>query len=578
MGSVSGPAKYLTTQQEKELVYFLLEYASIGYPKSRQQVIAMVQQLINERGIQRIVTHGWWESFCHRHTNVTLRTTAPLSLSRAKASDVGVMNKYFDMLQSTINEYDLTDKPCQWFNMDETGMPLSPKPLKMVASLGSKNPVSISAGTKAQVTIVGCVNAAGYCIPPMVIYGGRKTLSAALVENEIPGTIYGLSPKGWIDQDLFDQWFDHFLCYTPSNRPLILLIDGHSSHYCPRTIHYASEKQVILFALPPNTTHITQPLDKGVYGPLKVEWRKVCHEYIISNPGKVVTMHSFSSLFAKAWMQSMTIKNIMAGFHTTGIYPLDRSKVISALEESVITPPHKTSSLTYLPLLTPLPSPRKCKVATVFSNAEIKLYLERYERGYDGNDERYKAWLGMYHPESVKCDNTACAAASLNESVFHTPKYTKKPSIAPREPGSAVAIAKISGKIEKLFDHPVPPSTLPTKREKESSRVLTSGEALKQLQEKEAKKEAVKQRKEQQQKKKEEKALAKLNCAKQNQQVYMKQDEKQQKQKEHTEKVLNNHNTNENKDNDLVSKQHPVEEFNKGSYSMHAYGHATTYI
>ena len=64
----------------------------------------MVQQLLNERGIQRTVTHGWWESFCHRHPNVTLHTTAPLSLHRAKASDVDVMNKYFDMLQSTIDE------------------------------------------------------------------------------------------------------------------------------------------------------------------------------------------------------------------------------------------------------------------------------------------------------------------------------------------------------------------------------------------------------------------------------------------------------------------------------------------
>ena len=80
----------------------------------------------------------------------------------------------------------------------------------------------------------------------------------------------------------------------PSNRPLLLLIDGHLSHYYPCTIHYASGKQGILFVLPLNITHITQPLDKGVYGPLKVEWRKVCHEYITSNPGKVVTMHAFS--------------------------------------------------------------------------------------------------------------------------------------------------------------------------------------------------------------------------------------------------------------------------------------------
>ena len=34
------------------------------------------------------------------------------------------------------------------------------------------------------------------------IVGGQKNLCAALAENEIPGTIYGLSLKGWINKDL----------------------------------------------------------------------------------------------------------------------------------------------------------------------------------------------------------------------------------------------------------------------------------------------------------------------------------------------------------------------------------------
>jgi len=86
------------------------------------------------------------------------------------------------------------------------------------------------------------VNAGGYCIPPLVIYG-CKPISAALVENEIPGAIYGLPSKGWIDLELFDQWFDHFLCYAPSTKPLLLLMDGHSSHYCPSVIHRTSESK-----------------------------------------------------------------------------------------------------------------------------------------------------------------------------------------------------------------------------------------------------------------------------------------------------------------------------------------------
>ena len=96
----------------------------------------MVERILNDRGVQKTVTHGWWESFCHRHPNVSLRTTTSLSLSRAKASDISVVNKYFDLLQSTVDEYDLHDKPCQLFNVNETGMPLNPKTLKMVCGTG----------------------------------------------------------------------------------------------------------------------------------------------------------------------------------------------------------------------------------------------------------------------------------------------------------------------------------------------------------------------------------------------------------------------------------------------------------
>ena len=103
MGAVSGPNKYLTAQQEEELIHFLLEYASIGYPRSHQAVIGMLERVLIDRGIQRTVIHGWWESFCQRYPNISLHTTASLSLSRAKASDINVINKYFDLLQSTMD-------------------------------------------------------------------------------------------------------------------------------------------------------------------------------------------------------------------------------------------------------------------------------------------------------------------------------------------------------------------------------------------------------------------------------------------------------------------------------------------
>ena len=44
------------------------------------------------------------------------------------ASDPEIMNNYYNLLELTLSENDLLDKPAQIFNIDETGMPLDPSP------------------------------------------------------------------------------------------------------------------------------------------------------------------------------------------------------------------------------------------------------------------------------------------------------------------------------------------------------------------------------------------------------------------------------------------------------------------
>ena len=65
------------------------------------------------------------------------------------------MEAYFDMLKETLEENNLTDKPCQIFNMDETGLPLSSKPPKLLCKTGSRAFNAVSGGDKSQITVVG---------------------------------------------------------------------------------------------------------------------------------------------------------------------------------------------------------------------------------------------------------------------------------------------------------------------------------------------------------------------------------------------------------------------------------------
>ena len=196
----------------------------------------------------------------------------------------------------------------------------------MVAEIGSKKIRYRQAGKKGQVTIVACVNATGQALPPMVIFD-VKNLNYAWTKNEVPGTRYGLSDNGWINTDLFEGWLaEHFIRHAVPGRPLLLLLDSHSTHYQPDVICFAHDHDVVMLCLPPHTTHEAQPLDVGVFSSLKSQWTQVCHNYFHKNSGRVIT--KFNLLFSQAWLKYLVPGNIIAGFKKCGVYPYDPNAIV----------------------------------------------------------------------------------------------------------------------------------------------------------------------------------------------------------------------------------------------------------
>ena len=160
---------------------------------------------------------------------------------------------------------------------------------------------------------------------PLSLYA--KNLNAQWTTSEVPGITYGLSESGWM-HICMDDILKHFLSHAGSDRPLLLLMDGHSSHYNFEAVTMAKNNGVILFTLVPHTTHEMQPLDTAVYAPLKAHWQDVCHRYLQSYPGKVITKYQFSQLFSEAWLKTMNPFNIISGLRSCGIYPLNPTAVL----------------------------------------------------------------------------------------------------------------------------------------------------------------------------------------------------------------------------------------------------------
>ena len=448
-GAHSGPPRYLNDIEEEELVTFLVGSAKIGFTRTKEQVLCIVRAALAKKRQCEVedvnVTTGWWGSFVKRHPKLLLRCGSKLAYCRAIAANPDVINRYFDLLEETLKSNNLLESPMlMFFNCDESGFSLQHKSGKIIGVQGQRDISCITSSDKAQITVLSACSASGYLLPPMIIFD-RKKLKPNFTTGEIPGTAYGLSKNGWIDSELFQEWFtNHFLLHIPPQRPILLLLDGHSSHYQPQLIRTAAANQIILFCLPPHTTHLFQPLDRSCFSPLKKAYNNECHFYMSCNPGKAVNRFNFTEIFSRAWTKAMTPANIVAGFRSTGIYPLNRYAVLRYLQ---LEEDGKIDMIaSKMGLFLPLYSPSKSHPRTCTSDSES---IDYYEENTCSEDST----CGYYGKFSEDEDYITKVQPSILHNFLTLPQLPSN---------------------EKKTNH--------------SARVLTSSENLKLIREKEIKK------------------------------------------------------------------------------------------
>lgn len=147
----------------------------------------------------------------------------------------------------------------------------------------------------------------------MIIYPRKREVPESHRKGSLPGTLFTKSDSGWINQEIYLEWFRFFIKTIPTARPVLLIEDGHASHISIECIELARENNTHMLCLPAHTSHIVQPLDIGVFVSFK-NYSKACREYVIKNPGRVITTDVIASLVAQEWPHSFTPLNIMSRF------------------------------------------------------------------------------------------------------------------------------------------------------------------------------------------------------------------------------------------------------------------------
>ena len=100
---------------------------------------------------------------------------------------------------------DILEQPNRIYNCDETGFPMAPHPMKVIASKGDPHVYQQGASTKAQITVLLTASAITHCMPPLMVFPGQNFRTTFVEEfyNIFPDAVFGHSPSGWVDQALF---------------------------------------------------------------------------------------------------------------------------------------------------------------------------------------------------------------------------------------------------------------------------------------------------------------------------------------------------------------------------------------
>ena len=225
-----------------------------------------------------------------RHPDLKTWWTQSLEQCRANNVNRPTVYKFFDILEELVKEFNIPIENI--YNMDEKGVQLGVgKCIAAIVDRSQKNVYNLENGNCELVTIIETVCADGFALQPTVIFKGKwvnlswtksnpchaRSIKKALHLICRTMTFFQLSvacsPNGWTDQELGAKWLKRDFepmsaACNKTNSYRLLILNGHNLHCTYRFSKFAKEHNIIIICLPSHTTHVLQPCNVGIFGPL----------------------------------------------------------------------------------------------------------------------------------------------------------------------------------------------------------------------------------------------------------------------------------------------------------------------
>jgi hypothetical protein len=335
--------KKLTECEEETLIQWILSMDKRGFPVRPEFATEKANLLLSNRGpklANERVGINWIRHFLKRHPEVKTRFSRRYDYKRAICEDPKIIRPWFDQVKRTIAEHGILDEDI--YNVDETGFAMGLiATAKVITGAETRGrPFLIQPGQREWVTSIETISAAGWVLPPFIIFKGENK-RLGWFENAIPGQRIDTSPNGWTTNDIGIDWLqNHFIPTTASLTKgvyRLLILDGHGSHLTAQFDEICAKNNVITLCMLAHSSQYLQPLDVACFGPLKRFYGR-----LIEKRSRLGYHHidkfDFLTAFPKARQEAFKFETIKNAFAASGIVPYNPVRVLEKLNIQLKTP------------------------------------------------------------------------------------------------------------------------------------------------------------------------------------------------------------------------------------------------
>ena len=326
-----GREDSVSAEDEAALVDYLVYMAERGYPLTRkilkQYVIEIVKRSGNHNNmnLEKGPSDKWLRKFLKKNPKLSMRSPHGIDPGHRTVGQ-DEFDRFYDLLEDELKV--INNDPSRIFNMDETGFSSRSKsnPSKVIAPRGCRQAFSIKLNISGHVTLVATISADGRILPPKIIFSSKSATVPDADNDElgIPGDwVLVSTPTGFIVEDELVSWLvETFLPSIGCRRPVLLILDNHSTHLTLRFLDLCKENNVRLLFLPSKTSLKLQPLDVGFFHIFKQRAEE--HIKNLGFAGAVELPRSQLPKIIYASFLEISAKTVASSFSATGIFPFTR--------------------------------------------------------------------------------------------------------------------------------------------------------------------------------------------------------------------------------------------------------------